>query len=116
MSRMVFTISAVRAFTSSVTWKSSCRTFSTSTMSTSPGPAAGSTASPACGRPPGSSSASFLPRFGFRRAFCLFSGSASSGSTSSCRLMWTLLCPVTIMRSLSPRSCISWIWANVPVW
>lgn len=27
-----------------------------------------------------------------------------------------LLCPMTIMRSLSPRSCISWIWTNVPVW
>lgn len=27
-----------------------------------------------------------------------------------------LLCPMTIMRSLSPRSCISWICTNVPVW
>lgn len=29
--------------------------------------------------------------------------------------MANLRCPMTIILSLSPRSCISWIWTNVPV-
>lgn len=79
---------ARRTFTSSVTWKSSWTTFSTSTMSTSAGAPEVGSAVPSVGCPPlRSSSASFLPRLGFLRGFCLFSSSASSGSTSSCRLM-----------------------------
>lgn len=27
-----------------------------------------------------------------------------------------LRCPMTIIRNLSPRSCISWIWTKVPIW
>lgn len=27
-----------------------------------------------------------------------------------------LRCPMTIIRSLSPKSCISWIWTKVPIW
>lgn len=70
--------------TSSVIWKSSWTTFSTSTMRTSCAAAAtgSSTTSTAWSFAPGSSSASFLERFCFLRTFCLFSG--SSGSTSSC--------------------------------
>lgn len=73
--------------TSSVIWKSSWTTFSTSTMRTSCEEAArgSSTTSTACSFAPGSSSASFLGRFCFLLTFCLPSG--SSGSTSSCRFI-----------------------------
>lgn len=83
--------SASLTLTSSVTWKSSWTTFSTSTMSTPPEasePGSGATSS--WGLAPRPSSASFLARLGFRRGFCLFSPSGSSGSTSSCLLMWIL--------------------------